>query len=235
MIISKGNLKVVDMTAPDKNIPVLDNVLIEKDGTTVGANSRATLVVSPPAEEIRKKVPLESSELAHGITVSSDSIRAVIKAIPRDAMFSGLLEHCDVADSGESGVSFTITDGKREHGIEGKKYPRRFIDYKTIVSEAVESKKIAKVAINRKRLIQMLKTIEAIIPDSNGESPIFLEFSENNDVLIRAVNPANKQRVIGVMTSYKDAEAKWLPFNDWEAQFISLKSLFPKRKGPIPK
>lgn len=220
MIVSKGSLKVVDLTTPDKNIPVLNNVLIERDGTVVACNGRAVLAVSPPAEEIKQRVPIEESTLSDGITISADGIRSVIKAIPRDALFGGLLEYCDIADEGDR-ARFTISDGKRKHGIEGKKYSRKFVDYKAMLQEASSHKKVATVVINRKRLLQLLKTLTDIVPDPNGEAQVMMEFTDQHEVIFRSINPVNKQRVLGMMGTYQGPEALWPKRNEWELQFQS--------------
>lgn len=217
MIISKTNLQCVLLTHHDK-IPVLANVVIEPDGTTVASNGKAMMVVSPVHEKMVKSFPLKSEAKSERIIFNDDTAKEILKSLPKDSKFGGLLEHVIVETDpmNEDQAKFQSTDGKRTKTMSGKKWDRRYIDYRAVLSKSYQSKKKVKVAVNLKRLLSLVEALDKACPDSTGTSPIFLEFSEDDDIMLRGVNQSNGQRVTAVMKSYKGNEGQWLELNDWE-------------------
>lgn len=224
-IVSKNNLQVVLITAKDSDIPVLDNIHIQTDGTTIGASRSVVLCVSPVNDKIRKGLHLKDSVLPRGITVSSDSIKKVIRNMPAKKLFKGLLEHCDVRNYGGETIYFDLHDGSREFSIKAKKYPMEYTVYKEVLKSAFKETENMRIVVNRKRLKLLLDALESVCPDSEGESPIFLEFAKNNSVIVRAVNMVNGQRAMGAMLTYKIDEKKWLSFTDWERSLLNDKRI----------
>lgn len=225
MILGKNNLITVAMSSPDKDIPVLDCLFIEHEGTTVAGSRKAILCVSPVDDEIKEAVQLRESKCS-AVSVSSETIKDVLKIVPRDLKYGGLLEHVDVRET-EKGVIFTTTDGKRQKQIAGKVVDHRYTNYREIVKKALTSRESKQIVLNRKRLLALLDTMEKICPDGSGKSPIYIEFSERGDIILRCENRKTRQRVIGIMWSYSGVEGKWLELNDWEKGFVSeeVKSL----------
>jgi hypothetical protein len=230
MIINKGNLRIASLTTADKQIPVLDNVFISKLGTTVAANGRCVIAVSPPPKEIKKTVPFDESLNETGFTVSRESIQQVLKAMPKDTIFKGLLEHCDVKDTGESAV-FTFSDGKRLYKIEGRKYGRDYIDYRSLFQDALSKEVVKLFVVNQKRLLLLLKTISEITEDASGESPVCISINVDDDIVIRAINRKTNQRVLALMTAYKGAEKEWPTETPWEYNFRVHKKFISKSKN----
>lgn len=219
MYLSKKNLAVVALTKQDKNIPQLNNVRLEKDGSTVGASGRSVMVVSPVQNEIRKRLEavLEDSGMFE-MTISAETITEVEKAIPADKVFKGMLEHCDVKKLGEREVKFTIYTQKRKKVIMGQLFPRSYINWKEMVQEACASKVVNRVVLNVGRLISLLQVAQKIVGDSSGENAVFLEFTEENDVIVRGRDATSGQRIIGIMASYVNKEEQWLSMNQWERE-----------------
>lgn len=210
VILSRSNLLAYHATS--KNSPVLNNLHVTEDGSTVAFDGAALLAVSPVLPERKEQLPLKDSGSTKDITVSTDTIKEVLKALPVDKKFDGSLEHCDLSAEGV----FTHTDGPRDHTIKAKVYPRQYIDYKGLLGAAKASPVMARVVLNRDRMAALLALIDKICPDGTGEAPVFLEFTENNDIFMRAINPLNRQRVIAYMTSYKGEEGQWLEEDAWE-------------------
>ena len=224
MIVSKANLQVVHATKVDKNIPALDNVHIAEDGSTVGVGGKMMLAVSPVQKEVKKKLANVLNESGGGnVSVSSETVRTVMRAIPTDKQFHGLLEHCNVEplEGGEARV--TMTDGKRRRNITGKLYPRDFLPWRKLMREASkvgEQGDSLRLVLNLKRLLLLLQTIEKVAPDTSGDNPVWIEFTDNGYIIIRAVNMINGQRCVGVMSPYEGVEGKWLENGDWERSFL---------------
>lgn len=217
-IYSRSNLTAVDCTG--KNPPILHNVHFV-EGMTVAFDGKVLLVISPVEESRKKDIPLKEGETGP-MTLSAETIREVLKNMPPDKQFGGLLEHADLSAEG----TFKLTDGKRSRSISGKIYKKDFIDYKGVLRKARAAKVAVRVVLNRKRLRNLLDVIDKACPDSSGEAPVFLEFTDENDIFVRAVHPINGQRALGYMTSYKLDEGKWLWPDDWESKLTNQKLWF---------
>lgn len=222
MILSKGNLQVVQVAQDDKQITGLNNIHITKDGCTVALNKNTVIVISPVSDKIKKVIPLEETEIREAMTISAETIKEVIKNIPRDTMFKGLLEYCDVDKEG----TFVITDGKRERKISGKKYDREFVDYKKFMKEGNIT---FRAVLNFKRLSTLFSVLNKICPDVVGESIVLLEFTDDNKVMLRATNMKNGQQVVIITTVYEYKES------DWKNYFRHLTPIKIKRSSKIKK
>ena len=224
MIVSKSSLKIVELTTTDKAISVLNNIHITHDGTLVAANGKAVIAVSPVNEELKKKLPIKESKKHKPATIESSTIKEVIRNMPRDTMFQGLLEFCDFNDG-----NFTLSDGKRKKKIESKLYSRAYIEFRKLFKKISPFNSKHRIVLNRKRLIKLLQVIDNACPDSSGESPVYIDFTEDNGMVLKAVNYKNGQRCIGIMNSYKGVEGNWLEPNVWEKKLCITKK--PIRKG----
>lgn len=231
MYVSKKNLSVVALTKQDKNIPQLNNVHLAGDGSTVGASGRSTMVVSPVQNEVRKRLEavLEDSGMSE-MTISAETINEVMRAIPADKTFKGMLEHCDVKKLSDREVKFTIYTQKRRKVIMGQLFPRSYIHWEEVIKEACASKVVNRVVLNVGRFITLLQVAEKIIGDSSGENAVFLEFTEDNDVIVRGRDATSGQRLIGVMTSYVNKEEQWLRMDQWEKRITGRQAKKVRRK-----
>lgn len=216
MIVSKHSLQVVNVTTKDSKIPILDNVHFAQDGTVVGAASSVVLAVSPVVGKVRKAIQLEQVPLTEGVTVSSASVKQVIKNMPNDTLFGGLLEHCDVRYQGGSRVHFATHDGKQELSIAAAKNPAKYVDWRAILKRSLESRSEKRIILNRTRLRLLLETLDKVCPDASGESPVYLDFTKDDDIIVRARNMKTGQRALGVMKTFRFTEEAWLTETDWE-------------------
>lgn len=224
MIVSKSNLQVVHTTKVDKNIPAIDNVHIAEDGSSVGVGGKMMLVVSPVSNEVKHKLNNVLTEKGKGqVSISSDTVRSILKSIPADKQFHGLLEHCNVERVGDGEARITMSDGKRKKSIMGRIYPRKFLPWKRMMQTAMKSSaknESIKLVLNLKRLVLLLSTIEKVAPDTSGDNPVWIEFTKENYIVIRGVNMITGQRVVGIMSVYEGVEGKWLDLDEWEKSFI---------------
>lgn len=217
-ILSKMNLLAVEVTKDDSKIPALNNILIRTDGTTVGANGLCVIAVSPVLKEVKENVILDETVCGDGI-VPSKTIKDVIKNMPLDKLFKGLLEHCDFGVLGSKGI-FNVKDGEKKRKITGNLYRHEYIKYKKILKRVMRKVRGQKVILNLKRLLSLLNTINKMCPDSSGDSPVLIEFTEDNHIYIKAVNKTTGQKVIATMTSYKFKDEDWIERDKWETDFI---------------
>jgi len=217
-ILSKMNLLVVEITKDDNKIPALNNVLVRKDGTTVGANGLCIIAVSPVSKDVKNNVILEETICGDGI-VPAETVKDVIKNIPLDKIFKGLLEHCDFGVSGVKGI-FNVKDGKKTRKITGNLYRHGYIKYKEILKRVMRKMSGVRVILNMKRLLSLLNTINKMCPDSSGDTPVFIEFTKDNHIYIKAINKTTGQKVIATMTSYDFVDEDWIQKDEWEKDFI---------------
>jgi len=217
MIISKQNLLPVALTKPDKNIPVLDCLRIENDGSSIGGNGKSFIVVSPVPENLKVKVgKIYGNEKSESVTVTSETVKEVLKNIPSDSKYGGLLEHTEVISKEGNAVDFVLYDGARKRNISGKVNPALYPPYRKLFQRALDNKKSIQLVVNSKRFLPLIETLIKCSNDSGDFSPMYIEFTEENDIVIRMINPKTEQRCIGIMWSNKGPEAKWLEESTFE-------------------
>lgn len=229
MILSRSNLQVVDITKKDDKVPALDNVHIREDGSTVAIGGRMMMAVSPVTKNIKKQIlnllP-ESDEDGRTFTVSAKSIQAVLSAVKPDREFKGLREHTNLKSVNKDRCIFEYTDGKRDSSISAKLYKREFLPHVELLQKVFTTCTGEKnggnmrLVVNIKRLLLLLTAIEKAAPDSSGHNPVWIEFTNDGYIIIRAVNMLNGQRVVGVMSPLPGEEGKWLELGPWEKQFL---------------
>lgn len=219
MIVSKNALQAVNVTTPDKQIPLLDTVHIREDGGVVAANRDSVVLVSPVSAETKGSFPIQSRE-SEEVTISAESVRDMIRYIGPDKRFNGLLEHCDVLRKDDK-VEVTCYDGKRTKVLEGKCYPEYF-NYRELLQRVHTESINVKVTLNRKRLKSLIDTIDKICDDKGDFAPIFFEFTKNGDVLIRSIDAKNGTRILAVSRALPGV--KYVDYSPWEKQFISVEN-----------
>lgn len=228
MIVNKNALMVVHTSRADKNVPVLDNVHIEPDGTCIGSSGKTVLMVSPVNEQVKEKLTetkiLRDSK-SRPMTIPAETIRTIIKDLPADKKFGGLLEHCNIKGDGDE-CRVELTDGKRKRSFEGKLYPKDYIPYEKLIGPALkrteEEEDGMRVVLNKKRLLHLLDCINKIAPDSSDDDPIYVSFTERGDIVLRGENYKTGQRFIACMWAYTGGEGEWLELNEWEEKYAKM-------------
>lgn len=210
MITSKQNLLLVDLTRVDKNIPVLDCVNVLSDGTTVAGNGRSFMIVSKVDKDIQERLrKIYGDNKSERVNVSSMTIREVLKNLPADRKYGGMLEHADIVSKDGKKVQFTIYDGARKRSIDGRVNPSTYPPFEKLFSRALNNKQKIKLVLNAKRLLSLLETIVKCSGDTSDFSPIYVEFTTENEMIVRMTNPKTNQECIGLMLPYTENEAPW--------------------------
>ena len=216
MIYSKSNLQVVNVTSKDKDINVLSHVHFNKDGSTAGIDGRAIMVVEPAPAEYREHFIVDSIE-HESFNIPANSVKEVIKNIPPDTRFKGLLEQVAITKDEEAGVELTTTDGQQLKKVQTRKHRKPFPEVKDMLRDAY-SKETVRVCVNRTRLIKLLNAIDKACPDSSNENPVFIEMAKDSgEIVIRAKNMKTGQLAIGLMSQY---EGEWLKRSLWEKEIM---------------
>lgn len=228
MILGKNNLQIIDMVKSD--IPALNNLFIDIDGSTCAVNNKSLIVVEPVKKEVKEIIPLKENdkdEERERLVIASDSIKEVIKNISKDTTFKGLLEYVNAEVYKDSGggenINFTLTDGKRRKQISTRKGNNDFVKYKDTLRSAFRRRNGVRLVLNRKVLMKMLSVIDKVCPDGSGYSPVYIEFTEDNDLIVRSERLSTGQRVIGLIASVEQESGGWLKFNRWERMLLKIK------------
>lgn len=218
MIVGKGNLQVLHVAGKDKDVESLDNMHICEDGSTVGCAGNIVFAMSPVRLQVKEKLKqLTETPLRKGVTLGIDFVKKLIKNMPRDSMFKGILEHCDIEDMGGPNVKATFHDGQSPFSIKGKKYKGTYAPFKKILQRILGNKDVnsKKIIINRSRLILLLEAF-AKTGSVGDQDIVFLEFTKGDDIILRGVNEKTGQRLLATMKTYKYQENKWLKHERWE-------------------
>lgn len=229
MIVSKSALQVVNATAEDNQIKVLDNVHIEEDGSVIASNRESVVVVTPIRSDIREKLPLKEND-SEAVTISSDTIKELIRFIGVDKQYNGLLEHCDIVKEDEN-VKMTCYDSmKRPRVIQARAFPGAYFPYLELIKRIYAKKMPIQIKVNRVRFANLLMTIEKVCGDNSDFAPLYIEFSEDGDMIVRAESKRTGQKVIAVSRGLTNKN--WLEPEAWEKKLIDEKIVTPT---PTPK
>lgn len=228
MIFSKAALQAAMLCAGDKSVPALSVVMLEADGTVVAANGKAMIAISPVTTRIRESVPLpDKEELTEVAVISVDTAKELVKAVPKDTQFKGLLEHVSVrvAEAGKPPLIVTTNDGKRKSETTVRRLRDRGLDWRPVFQEAFVGADYGNGLwiANRMRLRAVIDTLEKVCPYSGDFSPVFWIIRDNGIALIRVENELTGQRAVITFrgTSGAEAQEKWLPLSVWERRLAS--------------
>ena len=217
MIFSKPALQICSICKKDSKIPMLDNVKLETDGTVIASARNILVAVSPVPSAVSEKIPLDKSGEVN-CCVSAESIKHIVTSI-KDIAFGGLLEFANIKIDDKK-VSFTFKDGKRTSSVEVNKLSGSWIKWKDILKNALKRKRETKVILNRSRLKMLLEVMDKTSPDKGGESPLYLEFTDDNNVVLRSFNALTGQWTYAVMTSYKMGMDVWPEETEFEKKLL---------------
>lgn len=209
MIFSKMALQVVQVTEVDKDLPVFNTVLLRKDGSVVAGNRKTWVWVSGLPEDQRKLVPLSERPMLGEINIWADSINKLIRAIPRDTQFKGLLEHVEIHHEMSGEVKAEISDGTMNHEIGVRVSNLKMEGWLEVFRNAAASmhniasfldpSEVMEIVLNRKRLSQLLNVLEKVMAYDGSFSPAHWYFAHDGSVIMRCKNELNGQRMVGVI------------------------------------
>jgi hypothetical protein len=206
-------------------------VLIEKDGTVVGISSNnAGLFV---AEPIIQEVPFGSKDnLSDSIILPLKTAEELQRAIPRDTLFKGILEHADLSLSSGAEVKVETRDGRRSLHQTIRRTLRE--DYKIPWKEFLsrvshEVTPVSKMIYNRKVLAGAIKALEAACKYDGSFSPVLVESAGLNKTTWRSINELTGQRV-WIVFDWTQIQGKWPEPNAWEQSFLNKKPIIRRKQ-----
>ncbi len=218
MIYSRASLAVVDAASTDPRRRALNSVHLAEDGSTVAADGR-TLVAVSPVREKDAHFPIEehASPPSGGTCVDLDIVVQATKNLPRDrrpiTQFAALTR-CD------DQVEFTTTDLRKTQRVGAAPVRDLFPNWRKALAHALRRAKKTRICVDRKRLQALLKTLDAAAGEGDVDSPVFIEVGEEKDALVlRAESPNTGQRIVAMLTPL-DTKGEWLKRNKWERRIL---------------
>lgn len=204
MLINKAMLAgALEVCRTDKEFPILNTVLIDTDGTICAMNKMVLYAAEPVLKSVSERVPLPAKDMLRDrIVLSSEMATELLKMIPTDKVFKGLLEHAsvDFADSTGSELNIVIKDGQHTKSVKMHALNVQWPDWKKVF---VETKKHVSAAqnfvYNRKRLEASVAAVRASCNYQGDFAAIFSEYScvnGGNRMLWKCVNELTGQTVV---------------------------------------
>jgi len=228
MIISRSHL-LLEKAVDDDGL-----LQINPDGSTFGSNKKVFILLGPVEEELRERLSiLLDTPLGNPVSITPESAREIIKNVPKDKKFDGMLEHVNIEEKDETEVKVFTTDGKRSRDLVFKQRERTAntdIIGKRI-EESLTREDAVKVCLNRKRLLKLLEVFDKATEDTSGEAPLWLSFTPEGDVALRGWDYKYGRPILGYMNAYKGDDAQEPPRTDWEYRFKPKSSNLNKRSN----
>ena len=198
MVTSKDNLSIFSLVGKDKSNALLANIHITEDGTTVSCNGKTVLLLQGVPTERIDSVPFKphSPQVNRDITLPLSFVEKIVKGIPLDKTFDGRLEMLHIGEE-DSSVVITSHDGSGEKILKGKEFKQKYIDFRGIIQKLFVEKEIqSRFVLDRKRMISTLQAMDKIC----GDSPSYIEVTEDGDLGIRSYLPRTGQEVFALVT-----------------------------------
>jgi hypothetical protein len=224
MIITKSALQIVNLCAPDKEVPALNCVCVEADGSVVASNSKVWAWVSPLPLDKRKLVPLPGYALGEQVVLTADTVKTILKALPKDTQFKGLLEHVDleIPEKGKPNIVVHFKDQERMSEVKARRSTLVFPDYKPLFRSAqgggFNNQAREWICLNRKRLGNICMVMDKVCNYDGSFAPTWWQFTQDGRVVMRAINELNGQRLIAIMSQDENDD---LPMTIAESLLLS--------------
>lgn len=201
MLINKAMLAgALEVCRTDKEFPILNTVLIDTDGTICAMNKMVLYAAEPVLESVSERVPLPAKgKLRDRIVLSSEMATELLKMIPTDKVFKGLLEHAsvDFVDETGSELNIVIKDGQHTKTVKMHSLNMQWGEWKKVF---IETKKhissVQNFVYNRKRLEASVAAIRASCNYQGDFAAIFSEYCTLGRMLWKCVNELTGQSVV---------------------------------------
>lgn len=234
MIIGRAHL-VLEKVVDDNGV-----LQFNSDGSALASNKKVFVALEGVSEAIREKLTvLPGGDLSQErISVTPETAREILKNVPKDRTYSGLLEHVDVAVGADDAVVVECTDGKRSRKLKFKQRGR-YSDQGAVLRHLyrVLDEGEFTLCLNRKRLLLMLEAMDKAAEDTSGEAPVWIGISKRGDVALRGFDYKMGRAVLGYIHAYDPEEAVQPEKSPWEQRFSEKRGILkgrtlPKRRKP---
>ena len=221
MIIHRSNVEISQLASRDPLDRGLNGLRLEADGSTVASNGRVILAVGPPSPE-KAAIPSEACEHTtpgtNGLVLPVDLAEKTLKSMPSRTKRAALQYTALSKVKNPNQIGLTVIDERGNTTTHtAHPNPDPYPDWKTTIQEIQggSNEKSLKVCVNRKDLLDILKTLESAAPNK-GDSPLFLEIPEEGQgIIARCKHVETGQHLVAALRPM-DTGGKWLPNDKWE-------------------
>jgi len=214
MGINKNNLLIFEVASSNKLDSAYHVVRIEEDGTSVASNGRRVVCVSPVP--IKIKYPNNGKVLFEPINLPIDLVKEVAKNIPK-MKFEPDVHICKEV--------ITISDKTFEKHFSVTESKTAFPSWRKVFF-LIQTEPIIPLSVNRKDLLQVIKTLEKVCPDKSGETEVEIYVNQKG-LIIRAQNKETGQKTLSAIQA---SEIRVKKLNKWEKEILNYKPKLKKKK-----
>jgi hypothetical protein len=170
-------------------------------------------------------VPLDDYAVGGRIVVSAGAVEQVLRAMPRDTQFKGLLEHCDIELPEPGGMDVVVhlnESGKRRHQIHLKRMNFDYPDYQKVFRDNWAERRQQQcrseyVCLNRKRLSNIVAVMDRVCNYDGAFAPTWWSGGIGGSVFMRALNELSGQRMVCL---FSGSDTGWLELDVDEAALL---------------
>lgn len=232
MLISRANLAVAAVASKKAQLPGINRVHLCEDGTTVAANEHMLLAVGPVKPEAAAAFPMvesgSTSPPPGGIGLPLELCRDALRNMPRADLEK---QYARITRADEDAIGLMTTDGIKKDEVTGMPMRGKFPQWKMLLAGARAQATRGKIAVNGKKLIELLQTILQACPDKGDYNMIWMQFGGDGDAMyIRALNRQTGQYALG-MVNPVDVGAHWIRTDAWEREVLGLGKRTVKKIG----
>jgi len=218
MFLSKAGMTVVEVASGEGQHGAMTGVHVAGDGSTVASDGGSILLAVEPTKPELVQLPdvgVMASVPPGGVTLEAEQVRQALKNLPGKGSGTGAM-YAAVVEAVGGKIGLVTLDRKYQHQVAALPVPGRFLDWRGMIKAARGRATVTRVAVNRKKLMQLLKVIDSACPDS--DNAVFIELGGAEDpVVLRAPGYATQQNVVGVLQPLS-TQGRWLEDTDWEAR-----------------
>jgi len=209
----------------DEDDPMLKNILLEPDGTIIAMNRWALYAASPVNVNIIKALPLTDTSLIAPAIVSTNQIENLVKTIPTDKSFKGMLEYTSIKNSEGNILECFIHDGRgvRNITLRASQTNNLLLQWRDRFKNlSMKKSGLTNFVYNRARLRTVIKAVEMSCK-YNGEFAFIDQKPFENGYIWKTFNELTGQTVLIVWIL--STLEKNLPTSFWERTLFPINSL----------
>ncbi len=240
MLLGKANLSIVSMADDASIFSNLHCLHIAQDGTTVACDKFGMVACSPVPEGTFFPIPPEKrvGPGPGGLCLSPDFIRQISRVAPKGGKSGNPFGIVGITGITNHEVKVTVCDRSTEQVVSGSPIQMLYPLWKNVFRNIWEQiKKVLalsptprRICFKRKRLLQLLQTLDKASADKSGEGLVFIELAEeSNPALFRIENVETGQRIIATLRPVFLRGDDWMVPSTWEKSVLSQ----AKKKIPV--
>ena len=201
-------------------------IMLQKDGTVVSANEHVRFIAQSSQQQVYKTLPFGNANgLMNNVAITADQILNLVKMIPVDRQFKGMLEHVDISMVNGNTLSAIFNDGHGEANftLRASNISPVLANYKNLLQALGLSKLSQKeLLINRSELENIFAALQAACK-YNGKFSFIQQRAFDKGYVWRCINELTGQAILIIFT-LTESDIK-TEFGHWENSLFTRKVL----------